>query len=639
MDKKYRIIKYLESFRVPNDQLAIDLDNSFFSERGILEQDYYHDDYGLYVNDKNAALAHATGVIKKLQKEKFNDSLKKGLISDFKNYIKCVQYGSGKRSDAYQLLKACLWADCDSEAVQCIMAFHDTSEQFFDEGYGNYRDKILDFGSLYIKAADRALFVKKDIDVALSFYKLAGFKWRCRNHTSNQRGGEEYVEPIRSIRGFTIKDQEEWAAKADLFQQVNLGYSSFDLPESHFRSEKELFLGFGMCLQSLKRYEEKAIILTDSFIDYIGDSFGTVDDKARLSVIMVFSILRNCFLPILFSLSSDNNDIVLSLSKEIIGMLRFLTERRYATLLAWYNTNKNKNELDLIAQTILSFVRTICFTDRLLSLLRAKDPKIESSYYTSYNTFSLMFPDSCSKKDREDECGKLCVMNIAYMNDPNEGIIIRNKLYGENRVPHFDSERKEIKTPYVFIKCFTSMVDYLPMWQMYGDSAKGICIVVEWDNSKDVPLYHMCYLNKTTKGYSVRKEDNKNLDTKGIDEILKKLSNTYESLKTVEERMVFDDLINPILYLFKDSSYSYEQEMRIMYIFDKSSQQIKHTEQIPPKLYVIHKTPLNIKEVILGPKFSNISEMLPYLNEQMEKMADVTRTSQPRVSLSNIDFR
>lgn len=82
-----------------------------------------------------------------------------------------------------------------------------------------------------------------------------------------------------------------------------------------------------------------------------------------------------------------------------------------------------------------------------------------------------------------------------------------------------------------------------------------------------------------------------------------------------------------------------EQELRIMYYFDQVSDRFAHTRQEPPKLYVYTENPLQIKELILGPRFSKVSEYIPFLQEQLELMAKETGTNPPVVSVSNIEFR
>ena len=231
----------------------------------------------------------------------------------------------------------------------------------------------------------------------------------------------------------------------------------------------------------------------------------------------------------------------------------------------------------------------------------------------------------------------MSVMDIAYMNDPNEGMMLRKFLYANN-IPQKPG-RKEATLPFVFIKCFTSRIDYLPMWQMYGAAAKGVCLVIDWSNISGIDLFRVCYFSHTTNGYNLKGDDNKGIKTKEIMHVLRQLRSLFSQLKNKDEKEVFESIIEPILFLFKDNSYSYEQEYRIMYSYDYHNKRMRHTSETPPKLFVLPPCPIQIKEIVLGPKFENANGLMPYLREQLELMAEKTSTHVPRITFSNIDFR
>ena len=120
---------------------------------------------------------------------------------------------------------------------------------------------------------------------------------------------------------------------------------------------------------------------------------------------------------------------------------------------------------------------------------------------------------------------------------------------------------------------------------------------------------------------------------------------------------VYDDvhllqlLLSSITYLFKDSSYSYEKEARIMYSYNRINPQMKLTEQDPPKLYVYPDYRVIVKELILGPRFQDIYLWLPFIRMQLEKMnevtnkelsenkAKITKPHTTKLSLSEINYR
>ena len=110
-------------------------------------------------------------------------------------------------------------------------------------------------------------------------------------------------------------------------------------------------------------------------------------------------------------------------------------------------------------------------------LVKEVDDDVDIAYYTSIDNLFLMLPCKAKKKEY---IGKLAIMNISYMNDPNEGKTLQKFLYGKE-IERTRRKRRDVRVPYVFLKCFTTQIDYLPMWEMYADHAEGCCIVISWN--------------------------------------------------------------------------------------------------------------------------------------------------------------
>ena len=98
-------------------------------------------------------------------------------------------------------------------------------------------------------------------------------------------------------------------------------------------------------------------------------------------------------------------------------------------------------------------------------------------------------------------------------------------------------------------------------------------------------------------------------------------------------------MLKELIYLFKDNSYSYEQEIRSLYIFKSVNKKFKHTEEEIPKLFIVPDYAVNIKEIILGPKVRDISTLIPYFQEQVQLMCKAIGTDFPRITHSDIDYR
>ena len=94
-----------------------------------------------------------------------------------------------------------------------------------------------------------------------------------------------------------------------------------------------------------------------------------------------------------------------------------------------------------------------------------------------------------------------------------------------------------------------------------------------------------------------------------------------------------------LIYLFKDSSYYYEQECRILYEFTECQNNMRHTDGEYPLLFVQTDFPVQLKEIILGPKFESLSRKIPYIQEQIEEMCQRTGLRMPEITISDIDYR
>lgn len=624
---KYRFFSYK-----PNSAIIFPykINMNFWDSVSILEEDYMHEDFGYNVDDSENVLAHASGVIHKLMNDDNNIELKDELLRDFENYLVCMESFQGTRSIAYQLFLALISFDLIRRAYLYIIHYYLQCRKNFLNGDGPSRALCLDFEIVYVAIGDRALVEEFDFDLAQKYYHLAQLSWPVEEPYYS----DVYDDEIDPLSGFSSAMSLEWSKKADSLYQLSRGFSNVNLDSFDCYDKAELKDRFEICLLLAKNYDERAIEEIDSFIEFLGSRFEKVTDRERLGLVMLGALRKLCFPNMLFFLSNEREEVQDLYSDDIIQLIKDVSVGANTKLLDWLE----EADKETAHRTVLEFYKANYYIDEIEKLLQSKSPNSLSAYYTSYDTFSLMLPDFCAN-DRDDECGKFSVMNIAYMNDPNEGLIIRKRLFGENNIPSVDSERQVLETPYVFLKCFTSLVDYLPMWQMYGDAAQGVCIVVDWDSSSDTSLYRVCYLHKTRNGFSVRESDNNGLNTKKIESALKELRAICSKLKSNEEKLVFDSFLSPILYLFKDSSYSYEQELRIMYQFKRSNRQIRHTNQSPPKLYVVNRIPLRIKELILGPRFKGITDTLPYLSEQLEIMNRKTHMPIPQITVSNIDFR
>lgn len=593
---------------------------------GVLFDDYYHNDYGLYSNDDTNALAHANGILIKMAQDSTLD-LRPSLLEDFSHYLQCLEYGLGNREDAYQFILVLLSMGLEKDAARIILDYFNRNshpETPLDE---LDEQSYLDFDELYLKIADKLLFENYDVDTALQYHELASKKWKTDSSDNKWYPGEKTKTDNQA--------KETMIEKTNIYEIIYAGFPYVNLDVFDFKDKDKLAKRFSGLLLKGFNNDSDFIKEANSFVSKISSTLNKVDDYSRVCLLMIASLTKNCSDFILYSLSNENMKVQEQYSHEIINLITRSDNKNHRIIKDWLNNNNSETAY----QTVLLFVKTIYYVNGIKRALALASFGDDTVYYTSLETFSLLFPENCSTS-REDECGKLSVMNVSYMNDPNEGQILRNKIYDNGVVPKDFSERDVLPTRYVFLKCFTSMIDYLPMWQMYGDGGKGVCLVLHKNAGMINSLYRICYIRKNAEGaLDILGKDNPSVDVNLIKSNLKKLKTLYNSLSRLQEQLVFDQIIDSISYLFKDSTYSYEQEKRIMYIYDSSTNNIRYTKQNPPKLYVLHNIPINIKEVILGPKFNDVSDMMPYLGHQLELMANRYNYSAPKITISNIDFK
>ena len=133
-------------------------------------------------------------------------------------------------------------------------------------------------------------------------------------------------------------------------------------------------------------------------------------------------------------------------------------------------------------------------------------------------------------------------------------------------------------------------------------------------------LYRIAYVKHTEE--NLKLERTELFEKSEIEELEKLLNSLKEKLdigsKVKEENYqdAISECIEEIRYLFKSVDYKYENELRILRYanLDPSNQEIKIDKSSGiGKLYVERENPIQIDEVIFGPKFPNPEYVTPLL--------------------------
>ena len=276
-------------------------------------------------------------------------------------------------------------------------------------------------------------------------------------------------------------------------------------------------------------------------------------------------------------------------------------------------------------------------------------------HYTSGDVLQILLKQSSDNKGKYSIEGRTRLGNVKYMNDPEEGTIL-DKYLG---ISESDNLEDSLKPSPWFLMSLTTKVDNLSMWSQYGDSAEGVCLVLKTDSFKVYQsmaetewigkyailerkltstkyeetnasykkdyLYRICYLDEKSLingNLIVVKENNNNLlDDKEITSINKSLGELKVILDDIKKNASLYSTINKCLeeirYLFKVSDYSYESELRILRYADLTpdNKEIKIDNSGPvAKLFLERDMPIQLEQVIFGPKFSNPEHVTPLLH-------------------------
>ena len=231
---------------------------------------------------------------------------------------------------------------------------------------------------------------------------------------------------------------------------------------------------------------------------------------------------------------------------------------------------------------------------------------------------------------KKDHSAHLRLNNAVYMNDPEEGQILKKVLCQLDKNNELENlfKNEDVKN-YTYITCFSpyDKRDELPMWIHYGDGGKGVGLVFNKSFFDKTDLYKVQYID--IKNFDITK-----LDQNLRDKITAILNLLQEDGIRNNTRKEFKDYVNIILnyvsYLFKDKAYEYENEVRILNYRDYASKDIKTVvyESGIPRLFIEYDeciTDKNCVEVIAGPKahYTEIAAYAKYVGIQKVSQSEI----------------
>lgn len=600
----------------------------------VSENEYNHEDFGFYQEDYILVRNHFYMQIKKLEDGRENkEELVKIACEDIKKYADIFKSLGGdsclKKAEIERMMELVLTHDGADQLYHIIKVYHEELSKVNEIEYRNDSVIALDFSNLYIRYGDYMLYIQKNNKEALKYYELTALSWdeeKDQKKASDKDVHSQYARIIRVVNNpraeIMLWQEKEYFEEEENYKKVFVEYIN----------GLQVGNGESICLQSAQFFHAIDLMKREK----------CDREKLRVPFLLAYEIREGSLAYILDMIreKGDIDNLDENLRKDILSRIK---ENNSSSLKLIRTYVESAGENQSCFENCFDLLTLIDQTEQIKAFLRRSvNERTELAYYTSLETFSYMLPF----KAQDDMLGKFSIMNIAYMNDPNEGKILQKCLFA-GKVP-FEGDpkqRKNARYPYVYIKCFTPQIDFLPMWEMYGDHAKGCCLVLDWEKileaGTQIPLYNVCYLSKNGSQYYVEAQYNVNLCE--CEKIEKGLRNLERLCKTVYEKdneslIMIHKVLNEILYLFKDASYSYEKEVRICYQFPDVDPIFRHTPGEFGKLFVETDFRVQLKEIILGPKFMNMADVIPYLQEQIDIMCRATKTNLSQITISDIAY-
>lgn len=243
---------------------------------------------------------------------------------------------------------------------------------------------------------------------------------------------------------------------------------------------------------------------------------------------------------------------------------------------------------------------------------------------------------------------KFHLSNVAYMNDPTEGRLflqilengsepekikrIIEKIYGNESI----SYRR------TYLASFSLKGDFLPLWVQYAGNGTGCCYKIASTNFgiRDFSLEKQVLVNLRNlkkrnfqrppvyRIHYYRQSDEK-------DALLTYFSSISDIILTLEPYIKFDrvkvtiyGMLDEIRYLVKSADYETEDEVRLVITDFEKAAKIKEGQSTneAPRMYLELERTLQFKEIMLGPKVSNLKAWSAYLRN-CDNVANVAKST------------
>jgi len=430
---------------------------------------------------------------------------------------------------------------------------------------------------------------------------------------------------------------------------------------------KEMMLECSIPKKVLGEFDE----ITDQFVEFYKTNLIGNNDKNMKTELNdgsnIYFLLSEC--QKLSINSKEAKNLIFQISAEVSFFLKRL---RHVPLYE-HKYDLHLEEFSEEIQIMLKGINSKTYRGPRKNINNSKD----IAYYTSMKNLQFLFSEITDPRDNKALLNCLTMMHARYMNDPEEGLILLKQL--EKFLPVSPEELRDelYDQKFVFLKSFTSLIDQLNMWTMYGsdksegDDCNGCCVCIapetfdliirrvkddqnnaalplKFNNDDDFHLYNVAYVDGANVIVNGRKDVYLRKHYLSLRKHMEKLELLIRK-GTLQDKKILSScivrLLEKLMFLFKDSSYSLEGESRLIITRDiKDRKEIHKTDQSPPRLFINPPYQIFPERIILGPKVEDSDYWIPHLQFELSKIHEKwsekdIREFRPSVRLSKINIR
>ena len=303
------------------------------------------------------------------------------------------------------------------------------------------------------------------------------------------------------------------------------------------------------CILSDATYLFKPIIVHFSFTKTIKVSYRHFSKEICAHIIYSFcKCAANVVYQELFKLDSNHDSTLQAKALELLQKYEWLGNFFSPDQSQVYSALSPKLSVPMLTQ-----LQTLLKIRNHLDQFRCKD-SFPVYHYTSLKVLEILSqPDATFH-----------LSNTAYLNDPQEGLLGLKLLREELEAIHgktlpsywtpFLSSSAGIFIHQSFVASFIKKCDTLPMWVQYGANGKGCCLEINTAEVCD-PLYSIIYLKDDLIKFF-----------KSIFRELEEYKQKYSAVDPATDSIFLyaRNILIHVCYLYKDSAYQHENEIRIL---------------------------------------------------------------------------